>query len=302
MKTDQLNGLIALKTVAERKNFTIAAQVLEVTPSAVSQAIKQLERRLGVALLSRNTRSTSLTEAGSRFLEQAGPAIDGILAAMDSVGGYAAEPSGNLRLNMSRSFFLQLGPLVTSFLKKHPKVSVEIFFDDDLSDIVAQGFDAGVRLSEMMAKDMVAVNLTGRLRFVTVASPKYLNKHGRPKHPKDLLNHNCIRLRIGENDFYDRWEFEAKGKDFQVQVGGSLVMNDSVLITRAAVMGNGITYCSEISVQEELRSGKLELVLGDYAAVSEGCYLYYPSKSQVLPKLRAFIDHCKAEQGKRASL
>lgn len=295
MKTDPLNGLIALKTVAEHKNFTIAAQVLEVTPSAVSQTIKQLERRLGVALLSRNTRSTSLTEAGTRFLEQAGPAIDQILAAVDGVGDYAARPSGHLRLNMSRSFFLQLGPLITTFLKKHPEISVEVFFDDDLSDIVAKGFDAGVRLSEMMAKDMVAVNLTGPLRFVTVASPKYLNKRGRPKHPKDLLNHDCIRLRIGENDFYDRWEFETKGKDFQVQVSGSLIMNDTVLITRAAVMGNGITYCAEVSVRDELRSGKLELVLENYAAVSEGFYLYYPSKAQVLPKLRAFIDHCRSE-------
>ncbi|RYZ89395.1 MAG: LysR family transcriptional regulator [Proteobacteria bacterium] len=293
METDQLNGLIALKIVAERKNFTKAAQILGVTPSAISQSIKQLEIRLGVNLLQRTTRSTSLSETGARFLEEAGPALDQLLISMENLGRHSPQPSGNLRINLSRSIYSMLAGLFASFLKQHPDISLELFFDDDLSDVVAGGFDAGIRLSEMMARDVVSLRLLGPVRFVTAASPKYLNKRGRPKHPKDLLHHDCIRLRIGENDFYDRWEFETKGKDFEVQVRGRMILNDSNLTVTAALQGSGIIYCADTSIVSELRSGKLELILENYAATSGGFYLYYPSRSQIHPKLRAFIDHVK---------
>jgi len=190
MKTDQLNGLIALKVVAEKRNFRAAAEALGISPPAVSQAIKQLESRLGVTLLARTTRSTRVTEAGERFLRDADPALDQLIMAMESVGSYAKKPTGLLRIGLSRALYPTLmEPLILSFAKKYPDVTVELFFDDDLTDVVEQGFDAAVRLSEYMAKDMVAQKLSGPLHFVTVAAPKYFSKSGRPKHPKDAQLH-----------------------------------------------------------------------------------------------------------------
>lgn len=295
MYHEQLDGLLALKIVADTRNFTVAAKTLGVSPSAVSQTIKQLERRLGVALLSRTTRSTSLTEAGERFLSQAGPALDQILAALENVGTYAEKPSGLLRLNLPRQIYpFYVGPLVASFIKKYPEITVELFFEDQTSDVVEKGFDAGIRLSDILAKDVVAIKLFGPVRFVTAASPKYLDKMGRPKHPKDLLFHNCIRPRLGAG-LYERWEFEDKGKEFQVQVKGSLILNDALLMLGAAVEGAGIAYSTEDAIRDEVRSGQLEIVLDQFACVSTGFYLYYPKRSQVLPKLRAFIEHIKSE-------
>jgi len=294
MYNDQLSGLLALKAVAERLNFTRAAQQLGVSSSAVSQAIKVLERRLGVALLSRTTRSTSLTEAGKKFLAEAGPGLDQVLSALGNVGDYAKTPSGLLRINLPRQIYRSyLAPLVTSFLKKYPDITIELYFEDQTSDVVGNGFDAGIRLSDILAKDMVALKLFGPVRFVTAASPDYLNKIGRPKHPQDLLTHNCICPRLGAG-IYDKWEFEHKGKEFQVQVNGSLILNDSMLNLEAAKEGAGIIYTFEDAIKDEIRSGKLEIVLKSYACVSEGFYLYYPKRSQVLPKLRAFIDHIKS--------
>lgn len=295
MYHEQLDGLLALKIVADTRNFTVAAKTLGVSPSAVSQTIKQLERRLGVALLSRTTRSTSLTEAGERFLSQAGPALDQILAALENVGTYAEKPSGLLRLNLPRQVYpFYVAPLVASFIKKYPEITVELFFEDQTSDVVEKGFDAGIRLSDILAKDVVAIKLFGPIRFVTAASPKYLDKMGRPKHPKDLLFHNCIRPRLGAG-LYERWEFEDKGKEFQVQVKGSLILNDALLMLGAAVEGAGIAYSTEDAIRDEVRSGQLEIVLDQFACVSTGFYLYYPKRSQVLPKLRAFIEHIKSE-------
>jgi DNA-binding transcriptional LysR family regulator len=219
MYPDRLNGLLALKVVAEKRNFTAAAKTLGISPSAVSQAIKQIEQRLGVALLSRTTRSTSLTEAGERFLHQAGPALDQILGALEDVGTYAEKPAGLLRLNLPRQIYpCYLAPLITSFIKKNPDVTVELFFEDQSSDIVEKGFDAGVRISDILAKDVVAIKLLGPVRFVTAGSPNYFDRMGRPKHPKDLLSHNCIRSRLGPV-VYDRWEYEHKGKELQVPSG-----------------------------------------------------------------------------------
>lgn len=294
MDNGQLDGLIALKMVAEKRNFAAAANALGISPSAISQTIKQLESRLGIALLTRTTRSTSLSEAGERFLAQAAPAIDQILSAIDEVGAYAQKPSGTLRINLPRLVYRSyLEPIVTSFIAKYPEVSVELFIEDAQSDVVDEGFDAGIRLSDILVKDMVALKLFGPVRFVTAASPKYLNKMGRPKHPKDLLAHNCIRARLGRG-LYDRWEFESKGTDFKVQVKGSLILNDSYLSLGAALDGAGIIYTMDSAIENEVKAGKLEIVLSQYAATSTGFYLYYPKKSQVQPKLRSFIDHLKA--------
>lgn len=295
MDKDRLNGLIALKLVAEKRNFSSAAAELEVSPSAVSQMIRQLESKLGVTLLMRTTRTTSLTEAGQRFLAQMGPALEQILVTMDEISTLGTKPSGLLRLNMPRAIYpVYLAPIISSFTKKYPDVTLELFFEDVASDVFEQGFDAGIRLSDILAKDMVATKLYGPVKFITAASPKYLDKVGRPKHPKDLLSHNCIRIRLGSG-LYDRWEFEHKGKDFQVQVKGSLIFSDSLLMVEAAADGHGVIYTSEDIIRDKVKSGKLEVILSQYAAESEGFYLYYPNREQMLPKLRAFIDHIKAQ-------
>lgn len=297
MLTDQLNGLIAFKEVAEKRSFTLAADALGISPSAVSQIVKQLEERVGVSLLSRTTRSTSLTEAGERFLTSASPAIDQILASIEEVKSYAEKPSGLLRINTPRTIFQSyLSPLITSFQKKYPDVMVELYFEDQTSDVVENGFDAGIRLSDILAKDMVAIKLFGPIRFVTAASPEYLNKMGRPKHPKDLLSHNCLRVRFGNSGMYDKWEFENKGREFKVQVKGSLICNDSLALKTLAVEGNGIIYTTEDSIKDLVKENKLETLMNQYVTTSTGFYLYYPKRSQVLPKLRAFIDHLKEQQ------
>ena len=294
MNRDRLNGLLALKLVAERRSFTSAASELGISPSAISQIIKQLEKRLGTALLTRTTRSMSLTEAGERFLSQTGPAIAQILDAMDELGSYARRPSGLLRINLPRAVFRgYLSPLLASFSEKYPDVTVELCFEDGQVDIVGGGFDAGIRLSDILAKDMIAMKLYGPVRFVTAASPRYLDKAGRPKHPKDLLAHNCLRTRLGDR-LYDDWEFEHKGKEFQVQVTGSLIFNDSALMVKAAMDGCGVIYNAEESIRDEVAAGRLEMVLKPYAAISAGYYLYYPRQSRTMPKLRAFIEHLKA--------
>ncbi|MEJ0038985.1 MAG: LysR family transcriptional regulator [Gammaproteobacteria bacterium] len=296
MIKDQLDGLLALKLVADRRSFTAAAAALRISPSAISQIIKQLESRLGVALLTRTTRSMSLTEAGERFLAQAGPAIEQILAAMDDLGTYAQKPSGLLRINLPRAVYPSyLAPVLTSFVEKYPDLTVELCFEDGQSDIVGSGFDAGIRLSDILAKDMIATKLFGPVRFVTAAAPRYLDRRGRPKHPKDLLSHNCIRSRLG-NRIYDGWEFEQKGKEFQVQVKGSLIFNDSSLMVKASIDGSGVIYTAEDAIRAEVSAGRLEIVLASFSATSTGFYLYYPSHSQALPKLRAFIEHVKAQR------
>lgn len=294
MNKDPLNGLLALKLVADRRSFTSAAAKLGISPSAISQIVKQLEQRLGVALLTRTTRSMSLTEAGQRFLNETGPAIAQILEAMDDLGSYARKPSGLLRINLPRPVFRwYLTPLLSSFAAKYPQITVELCFEDGQVDIVGSGFDAGIRLSDILAKDMIAMKLYGPVRFVTSAAPTYLRRAGRPKHPQDLLAHNCIRVRLGDR-LYDGWEFEHKGKELQVQVKGSLIVNDSALMVKAAVDGSGVIYSAEESVREELQTGQLELLLKPFAATSAGYYLYYPRQSRTLPKLRAFIEHVQA--------
>jgi DNA-binding transcriptional LysR family regulator len=295
MNNGQLDGLLALKLVAEKRNFTAAAAQLGISPPAMSQIIKQLESRLGVALLSRTTRSTSLTEAGEQFLAQVGPAIEQILSASEAVGSFAKKPAGLLRLNLPRAVYPSfLAPLLFSFTKKYPEVAVELFFEDQQSDVVESGFDAGIRLSDILAKDMVAVKLLGPVKFVIAGAPKYFNKMGRPKHPKELLAHNCLRVRMGKSFIYDRWEFEHKGSEFHVQVKGSLIFNDSLILKTAAISGAGVIYSTEDSILDEVKAGKLEIVLDQFAPTSTGFYLYYPQRSQVQPKLRAFIDHIKS--------
>lgn len=296
MDKNQLDGLLALKLVADKRNFTAAAKTLRVSPSAISKMIRQLEARLGVTLLTRTTRATSLTEAGEGFLRQAGPALDLILAAMRDAGRFAEKPAGRLRLNVPQMIYPNfLKPVVASFVKKYPDVTVELFIENAATNIFERGFDAGIRVSDILAQDMVALKLLGPVRWVIAGAPKYLNKFGRPQHPKDLLSHNCICVGAGDR-VYDRWEFEHENKEFAVQVGGSIVMNDATLALDAALDGFGLLYTNENAIIDKVKAGKLEIVLDRYAGTSAGIYLYYPQRSQVHPKLRAFIEHVKYYQ------
>lgn len=296
MANDSLGGLRALRLVAEKRNFRAAAEEMGISPSAVSQAIKQLETRLGVTLLSRTTRSTGLTEAGAKFIAEAGPALDQILAAMRNAGSLGSKPSGLLRINLPRAVYRTSFPdLVESFVKKYPEVSVELFFEDSQADVAKGGFDAGIRVSEILDQDMVAVKLFGPAHYSVVGSPKYFAKHGRPKHPKDLLSHNCLRPRFGGGALYERWDFEHRGKEFQVHVKGSIIMNDSNFLLDAAIKGIGLAYTALESLDELIKSKKLEVALQAYASSSAGYFLYYPKRSQMLPKLRAFVDHIRTK-------
>ena len=296
MDKNQLDGLLALKLVADKRNFTAAAKTLRVSPSAISKMIRQLEARLGVTLLTRTTRATSLTEAGERFLGQAGPALELILAAMGDAGSFAEKPAGRLRLNVPQLIYPNfLKAVVASFVKKYPDITVELFFENAATNIFERGFDAGIRVSDILAQDMVALKLLGPIRWVIAGAPAYLEHVGRPKHPKDLLSHDCICVGAGER-VYDRWEFENEGKEFAVQVRSSLVMNDATLALDAALDGFGLLYANENAIMDKVEAGKLEIVLDRYAAASAGIYLYYPHRSRVHPKLRAFVEHVKAYQ------
>jgi DNA-binding transcriptional LysR family regulator len=292
MDKNDLDGLLTLKLVAEHRSFASAAEVLGISPSAVSQIVKQLEHRLRVPLLTRTTRSVNLTDEGSQFLQHAGPAIEQVLAALENVGTLSKKPSGLLRLNLPRFVFTSLTPLLSGFLRAHPDISVELFLEDSQTDVVEKGFDAGIRVSDILAKDMVAIKLRGPIRFVTVASPAYLKRAGIPKHPRDLLQHNCLRGKVGDWT-YEKWEFEQKGNQFQVHVKGSLIFNDSFAMLHAAKEGLGVAYIEEEAAREEIDEGELEVILDSFAATSTGYYLYYPKVSQVQPKLRAFINYVK---------
>ncbi|ESZ13046.1 LysR family transcriptional regulator [Mesorhizobium sp. L48C026A00] len=293
MDKDQLDGLVAFALVAEKRNFTSAAEALRISPSAISKMIRQLEARLGVTLLTRTTRATSLTEAGEKFLGQAGPALEAIFGAMNEAGSAADKPAGRLRLNVPQMVYPNfLKAVVASFIEKYPDVTVELFFENAATNIFERGFDAGIRLLDILAKDVVALKLFGPVRFVVAGAPAYFKHAGRPQRPKDLLSHRCICVGAGSR-IYDRWEFEIDGKEFEVQVKGPLIMNDTMLATDAAVGGLGLVYITEDAIMDKVDSGNLEIVLGQYAGISTGIYLYYPQRSQVHPKLRAFIEHVK---------
>lgn len=302
MDKNQLDGLLALKLVADTGNFSSAAKSLSVSASAVSQMIKNLEKRMGITLLARTTRRIHLTEAGEAFMSEVAPAVEQILSAMEHIKSIADKPSGTLRINSIRSIFPSfLSPLIVSFIEKYPDITVDLYFEDNKADIVGRGFDCGIGLSDILAQDMVAIKLMGPVKFVTAAAPGYLQKKGRPKTPGDLVDHNCILMRL-HNWYYDHWEFIQNGKEIKVKVGGSLIINDSTLMLRAACDGAGVVFNTYKVLKPLVDEGKLEFLLTDYMTESEGIYLYYPSVSQVLPKLRAFIDHIRPSINQKAGV
>jgi DNA-binding transcriptional LysR family regulator len=291
MARGALDGVEAFVRVAERRSFRQAAADLGVTPSAVSQTIRTLEARVGIALFTRTTRSVGLTEAGERFLERARPAVEAIVAAIDAARGLGARPSGLLRLAVPRSVVpLVLQPLLASFCAAYPEVVVEIAASEELVDLARGGYDAGIRMGEFIAEDMVAVRLTPSFRFVVVGSPAYLARCGRPARPADLAAHACIRLRRTSGALA-HWRLVDGEGAVDLAVSGPLVVNDYPTMLAAAQDGLGLAQLPQPVAAAALAAGQVEELLPAHAPSSPGLFLYFPSRMQVLPKLRAFIDH-----------
>lgn len=290
-----LDGVEAFLRVAARRSFRQAADDLGVTPSAVSQIIRGLEARLGIALFTRTTRSVGLTEAGERFLERARPAFDEIVAAGDAARGLAQRPSGLLRLAVPRAVVpLLLQPVLASFAQACPEVVVEVVASEELVDLARDGFDAGIRMGEFIAADMVAVRLTPAFRHAIVASPAYLHRCGRPAVPDDLRRHSCIRMRRASGAVAP-WRLEQGGRPIEVVVNGPLVVNDFPTMLGAALAGVGLAQLPRPIAASELHERRLEEVLSECAFASPGVFLYHSGRRQVLPKLRAFIDHVQQQ-------
>lgn len=298
MKLTQLDGMLAFATVAQTRSFTAAAAVLDVTPPAVSQAVKQLEDRIGVRLFHRTTRSVSLTEAGERFHARVGPALTELTEAAAELDSYREGPTGTLRLNVPKiAWQVLLQPIVAGFLQTHPGIRLEVRLDDGFIDIVAAGFDAGIRIGESVQRDMVASVLTNKERICLVASPDYLAKHGTPKNIEALREHACIRFRFSGSGAIYRWELKQGSKMIEVEVDGPFTTSDSVSMIEAARAGIGIAYVFERQAKEDLASGRLLPVLPQNWHTYEGFRLYYPSRRQMPTKLRAFIDYCREHIG-----
>lgn len=289
-----LNALAVFALVAEERSFRAAADRLGVTRSAVSQVIRRLEEAMGIALVQRTTRSVSLTEAGQQLFDQVAPAIADMQAAVEETGSLKGRPRGLLRLAVSSiaERFLA-GPFLAGFAAAYPDIQMDITVTDEEFDIVAEGYDAGVRLGEVIEQDMIAVPVSGQQRQLAVAAPSYLAARGRPTHPRELVAHRCIGWRPAPKVAPYRWEFAEGGQEFSVAVAPEITTNDMALMIKLALSGAGITFGMEETFLPWLKRGELEAVLEDYCPPFQGFYLYYPNRRNLAPKLRALIDHLR---------
>jgi DNA-binding transcriptional LysR family regulator len=289
-----LPQLQAFLAVARQHSFSAAARDLGVTKSEVSQAVRQLEEQLKVVLLVRTTRSVALTDAGKRLVELTAPALRQALSALNEVAAQPGEIVGRLRLSVPRAAVpFVIDPVVPAFRVRHPRVELEIDVEDRFVDVVAEGYDAGVRLSEAIERDMVQVRLTDAFRFVVVATPEYLARSGVPQRPEDLLRHECITFRSRTTGSLYAWEFERGGRSWRVPVRGGVVSNDIELTVSMAERGVGLAYTLEPRVTEQLRAGRLQPVLEPYSASVPGFFLYFPSGARRSPTLRLFVEAAK---------
>lgn len=290
MAQTPLNALVAFLTVARRQSFAAAARELGVSPSALSQAVRHLEARLGAPILSRTTRSVALTATGRRLVEQAGPGVAQALEALKSATLRPGELTGAVRLSVPEIATRFLTPALARFAARHARVEVELRIDNRLVDIVAEGFDAGVRLEEFVERDMVTVRLTRPCRFVVVASPSYLAKHGTPQRPQDLLAHNCICFPSSTTGTIYPWDLERGRRTWKVPVRGTITANGEGPRLALAEAGLGLSYLFEPEASAAIAAGRLRVVLEDYAAHVPGLFVYFPSRAQVSPAFRAFVD------------
>jgi DNA-binding transcriptional LysR family regulator len=288
-----LNELTAFAAIAGHRSFRKAADELGLSPSTLSHMMRSLEGRMGVRLFHRTTRSVSTTEAGDRLMAHLQPVLRGLDLALEEVDRFRSEPSGTLRINSGEAGArLLLRSVVPEFLKRYPDISLDLVVEGELVDIVAGGFDAGVRLGEAVPQDMIGVRFGGDVRFLAVASPDYLAGRPTPTSPDDLKDHACIRFRLPSGKFY-YWEFEKHGQEISVDVPGALTLDDVELMAVAAEGGLGIAYVSQLTAQPYLDAGKLVAVLDDWCPRIPGLFLYYPGHRHVPPALRAFIDVLK---------
>lgn len=290
MKRSDLPALSIFATVAACRSFRGAARDLGISVSAVSHAINGLEASLGVRLLARTTRSVAATDAGRRLLDRLEPALTSIADAVEIATAQEDRLTGTLRLSVPRSAAeMVLVPLASAFVSAHPDVEIDIRADDGFRDIVAEGFDAGVRFGESLEQDMVAVPVGPAQRAAIVAAPSYLDSRHPPAIPQDLHDHVCIRRRFAGGGLY-RWELEKNGEAIEVAVTGGLILNDDRLIVDAALRGAGLAYVFERQVTGEMAGGSLVRVLEDWCPAFPGFYLYYPSGRLMRPVLQAFVD------------
>lgn len=290
MERAHLSRLVVLRTVAELGSFRGAADRLGIAPSAVSQAVALLEADLGVRLLARTTRSTRPTDEGARLLERVGGALDEIGAALAETAARPELPSGALRITMPHLAADEVVMRrIPEFVARYPLIELDIRTSDRFEDIVESGCDAGLRLGESLETDMIAVRASGPRRGVIVGAPDYFARHPKPRHPRDLKDHNCIRRRFASGRLY-RWELEKDGRALSVSVTGNLILPQQDLIRRAALQGLGLAFLFKDVVAGDLRDGRLTAVLDDWCPPFEGFYIYYPSRRQMRPALRAFID------------
>jgi DNA-binding transcriptional LysR family regulator len=286
-----LNALNAFIAVARRRSFAGAARDLGVSTSALSQSVRQLEGRLGITLLTRTSRSVALTDAGQRLLAHSGPAVDQALESLKAVTARPGEVTGRVRLTVpTMAVPLIVARVLPPFVERHPGVEVEVQAENRLVDVVAEGVDAGIRLSEVIERDMVQVRLTAPGRFVVAGAPSYLARRGVPQKPQDLLHHDCICVRPSTGSPRYAWELERGAKTWRVPVQGPVTTNDPELMRLLALAGVGLFYAFEPVIADDVRADRLRIVLEPYAASVPGFFLFFPSRAQVSPALRAFVD------------
>jgi DNA-binding transcriptional LysR family regulator len=293
VRSGALDGVEGFLSVARQRSFSKAAAQLGVTPSAVSQAIRVLEARIGASLFIRTTRSVGLTEAGERFLARAKPAFEELVAASAAARELGQRPAGLLRLSVPPAVVpIVLEPLLDSFCQAYPEIELEIAASGELVDLAANGFDAGIRLGQFIAADMVAVRLTRPFPLVVVGSPAYLRKQKRPERIEDLRGHACLRMRRS-NGSIAPWAFVDGGKPVEALVTGPLITHDYPTLLGAALRGLGLAQVPSPLAQAPLADGRLKALLTPFTVMTPGIFLYHSGKRQVLPKLRAFIEHVR---------
>lgn len=291
MKSAPLPALHAFIAVARAGQFSRAADALDISASTLSQTIRALEAELGVRLFNRTTRRVALSEDGQRLLDEIGPALAQVDAALETARGRSATPSGHLRINASRTAIaLLIAPRLADFLQQWPQITLDVCADDRLSDLVAGGFDAGIRLGETLTAGMVATAIGPPQRLLLVASPAYLAQHGAPRKLADIPDHACIGFRLPGSGRIRPWHFQQGGREVQVQPASRLALNDSQLILQSASAGAGLAQLFEGTVRAALDSGVLTQLLPRHASAAEHFHIYHPSRRQMPPKLRVFID------------
>ncbi|NWB48623.1 LysR family transcriptional regulator [Pseudomonas gingeri] len=296
MRTSGLTELEAVLAVARHRSFRAAATELDVSTSALSHAVSALEARIGARLFNRTTRSVALSEAGAQFVESIAPAMSTIREAMEQAGNHGDMPTGTLRINSAVGAVKQAMPLFLEYMRRYPDMKVDIVTEGKLIDIVVEGFDAGIRLTESVPQDMIAIPLGLPLRLLVMGSPEYFSRHPVPQVPMDLLNHRCIRLRLPSGRIY-HWEFERHGESYAIDVQGMLTLDESTLVLEAARAGLGLAYGSQWNAAADLAAGTLVSVLEEWTPPYDGLSLYYPGRRHVPAGLRALIELIRERSG-----